>query len=72
MYIWDPTLGEVLARRREPTNVTDCYAVAVVNGRAEESTDLAKTSSTVQHVFILQLARLAITFKLFYFKCTKF
>ena len=40
--VYDPTLGEVLAYRREPTNLTDCYAVAVVNGTAEESTDLAK------------------------------
>ena len=29
--VWNPTIGEVLPCRREPTNVTDRYAVAVLD-----------------------------------------
>ena len=29
--VWNPTIGEVLSCRREPTNVTDRYAVAVLD-----------------------------------------
>ena len=48
--IWNPSVRDKLECRREPTNVQDCYAVAVVYKCRTDVDDDLNNDTTVKHL----------------------